>query len=253
MASPADSATSDDRLLDGRLLLRQPRRGYRVAIDPVVLAAAVPAGAGDRVLDVGCGVGAAALCLAWRVTGCRVVGVERDPELAALARHNAKANGLVDRVAIHTADLAALPDELKNTAFDLVMTNPPYHPPEAGTASEARAGATRESLPLVRWLELCLRRLKPRGWLVVVHRAGRLAELCCVLREGCGDVRILPLWPSGEARAAQRVLVAARKGGRGESRLLRGLVLHGRDGRFTPEAEAVLRRGEPLVLVERRR
>ncbi len=252
VASPVDSAASDDRLLDGRLILRQPRRGYRVAIDPVLLAAAVPARAGDRVLDVGCGVGAAALCLAWRVPGCRVVGVERDPELAALARHNAEVNGMTSRMVVHTADLAALPDELRNAVFDLVMTNPPYHPREAGTASKWRDAATRESLPLVRWLELCLRRLKPRGWLVVVHRAGRLAELCAALEARCGDVRILPLWPTEEAWRAQRVVVAARKGGRGESRLLRGLVLHGRDGRFTAEAEAVLRRGGALELVERR-
>src|SRR5580692_7243816 len=91
-------ATSDDALLGGRVHLHQPAQGYRVAIDPVLLAAAVPAAEGDRVLDIGCGVGAASLCLAARVPGCRIVGLELQPALAQLAAENAARNAVADRV-----------------------------------------------------------------------------------------------------------------------------------------------------------
>src|SRR6185503_13495505 len=93
-------ATSDDTLLGGRVKLRQPVDGYRVAIDPVILAAAVPAGAQDRVIDIGCGTGAASLCLAARVPNCRGVGLERDHALAELARDNVARNGFADRLAV---------------------------------------------------------------------------------------------------------------------------------------------------------
>ena len=85
---------SQDRLLGGRVQLAQPLGGYRVAVDPVLLAAAVPARAGELAADFGAGSGAVGLCLAARVQGCRVVGLEREPDLAALTRANASDMGL---------------------------------------------------------------------------------------------------------------------------------------------------------------
>ena len=79
---------TDDALLGGRLRFQQPARGYRVAIDPVLLAAAVPASSGARVLDVGAGTGAASLCLAARAPECQIVGLELQRELCRIGSHN---------------------------------------------------------------------------------------------------------------------------------------------------------------------
>jgi tRNA1(Val) A37 N6-methylase TrmN6 len=63
---------------------------------------------------------------------------------------------------------------------------------------------------------------------------------------GCGSQRLLPLWPhAGEP--AKRVLLLARKGGRGPGVVLPGLVLHNADGGYTPAADAVLRGGAGLA------
>ena len=62
---------------------------------------------------------------------------------------------------------------------------------------------------------------------------------------GCGSVLLLPLAPR-EGQAAKRVLIMARRGGRGPARLLPPFVLHGPDGAFTPAAEAILRDAAPL-------
>src|SRR5271155_1983195 len=89
----SSSDVTDDTLLDGKVVFRQPATGYRAAIDPVLLAAAVPDAVQGRVLDLGCGAGAAMLCLARRRDDLHVVGLERDPKLAELARQNAASNG----------------------------------------------------------------------------------------------------------------------------------------------------------------
>ena len=92
------SGFTEDTLLDGRVRLLQPTEGYRVAIDPVILAAAVPATPGERVLDLGSGTGAAALCLAVREPGCRISGLERELALVRLAQSSAELTGVAGRV-----------------------------------------------------------------------------------------------------------------------------------------------------------
>ena len=247
MTGHTEVELTEDRLLGGRVRLWQPRHGYRVAIDPVLLAAAVEPAPGAVVLDVGTGTGAAALCLAARVAGCRVVGLEREPELLAIARLNFAGDGQPERLELVAGDLFAPPTQLTAVAFDQVMTNPPFHasgsatPPRTPTG---RAAHVTES-DLALWIQACLARLRPRGWLTLIHRADQLDVILAALVGRAGDIKLCPVWPDADT-AARRVIVSARKTGRGPLRLGRGLVLHGPDGRFTPAAEAVLRDAGPL-------
>lgn len=238
--------TTDDRLLDGRVILRQPVKGYRAAIDPVLLAAAVRAAIGHRVLDAGCGTGAAAFCLAARLPHAEVTGLEIQPAYAALARESAALNGMEARVRIVAGDLAAPPD--LGPPFDVVMTNPPFGaaqgngggtpPPDVGLAT-----AHMESdLTLVAWIKACLALLKHNGRLVVIHRADRVSELLAALEPATGDIRVLPIHPKA-GEAARRVIVNAAKGRRSPDTVQAGFVLHESDGRFTAAADAVLRGG----------
>ncbi|HYD30916.1 MAG TPA: methyltransferase [Azospirillaceae bacterium] len=236
-----------DTLLGGRVRLAQPRRGYRAAVDPVLLAAAVPAQAGERVLDLGCGVGAAALCLAARVPGTSLVGLEMQSDLAELGRRNAADSGFGDRVAIMTGDLLRPP---ALGSFDRVMANPPYLRPGAHTAPpvDGRAMAHGEGeARLADWIAAARRLLKNKGWFTIIHRADRLDEIVALLhRERFGSLILFPLWPrAGEE--ARRVVVSARKGGRGPATLAAGLTLHGEGNAYTPRAEAVLRDAAPLL------
>jgi tRNA1(Val) A37 N6-methylase TrmN6 len=251
MATPTDDCLSEDRLLGGRVRFLQPRRGYRVAIDPVLLAAAVPAATGHLVLDAGSGTGAAALCLATRIPGARVVGLERNAELLAVGRQNVALNAMAERVELLAGDVLDPGGTLRDRApFDHVMTNPPYHRRTAATSPRTATGAAAhlaDGDPAA-WIEACLAWLRPRGWLTLIHRAEALTELLAALAGRAGDVVVYPFWPNVDAPTAKRVIVAARKGGRGPTRLDRGLVLHAPDGRFTEAAEAVLRDAAPLPL-----
>ena len=234
---------SVDAFLGGRLQIAQPRTGYRAGIDPVLLAAAVPARAGETLLDLGCGAGVAALCAGARVPGLRLSGLELQPAYAALARANATRGGIVMEVL--TGDVAAMPDALRQRQFDHVIANPPYFDRAAGTpaADAGREGALGEALPLADWVAAALRRCRPGGHVCIVHRAERLTCLLAAMR---GSVEVLPLIPR-RGRAARLVLVRARKGGRAGLRLCDGWVLHegahhaGDGENLTPSTASVLR------------
>ncbi|MDP6353160.1 MAG: methyltransferase [Alphaproteobacteria bacterium] len=222
--------------------LYQPRRGYRAAIDPVLLAAAVAAGAGEHVLDLGMGVGAAALCLASRIAGVRITGLEVQPELAAIAARNMVSNAVSERVSVVVGDVIAPPAALA-TGFDHVMANPPYLPRERSTDSARDDAAVVEvSGKLGDWVALALARVRPKGTITFIHRADRLAELLGVLHPRAGDMVVVPLWPRAGA-SAKRVLVRARAGLRGPLRLAPGLSLHQSDGDYTDAAQDILRDG----------
>ena len=247
--APADDFT-EDRLLGGRVVLRQPRQGYRAAIDPVFLAAAVPAQAGDSVLDVGCGAGAAMLCLARRVEECRVAGIDTQRELVRLAGDNVLLNGVGSRVTVMSGDLLRPPPRLEPGSFAHAMANPPYLDATSGTpppdGGKAVAHVEGEA-DLAAWVKFALTMVRAKGSVTFIHRADRLDRLLAELSGRAGAIEFFPLW-AGEGKPAKRVILRARKGVATPMRVLPGLVLHEADGRYTAAADAVLRGAAALVL-----
>jgi len=238
------SETSEDRFLGGAVLVRQKLSGFRAGLDAVILAAAVPALAGEDVLELGSGAGTASLCLARRVPA-RLKGMEIDPELVALAQDNARENGLSERVSFVTADIFALPVCFRKP-FDHVFCNPPFHD-EAGEAppDAARARALQDGGKLSGWLTAGMKRTVSGGSFTTILRADRLGEALAALPDR--GVTVFPLWPKAGV-AAKRVILQACQGSRTPVQMLAGLVLHEADGKYTAEADAVLRGGAALPL-----
>ncbi len=220
----------------------------------MLLAAAVPAAAGDSILDAGTGSGAATLCLAARVPDCRIVGLEIQRPLQRIASDNARHNEFGARVEMIEGDLDRPPPRVVGASFDHVMTNPPHLVAAGATAppnpGRARAHVERE-LDLAGWLAACLRMLKPGGMLTLIHRADRLADALGALAGPLGDLVVFPLWPHARERPAKRILVQGRKGSRAPLRLVPGLVLHEADGRYSAAADAILRHAKALRLDSR--
>lgn len=239
---------SRDAFLGGRVQLWQPVTGYRAGVDPVLLAASVPAHAGQTVLDLGCGVGAAALCLGARVPGLTLTGVEIQPEYADLARRNG--HGMLEVI---TCDLTDMPLELRQRQFDHVLANPPYFKASARRAAQdaGREAALGEATPLRDWVRIAAKRLAPKGLAHFIHRVERLPDLLTAMHATLGSVEVLPLSPR-IGRAAELVIVRARKSGRAAFRLHAPLILHegphhARDGdSFVPAIRDVLRSGAAL-------
>lgn len=250
----ADSELTCDDFLGGSIKIWQPKKGYRAATDPVFLGAAVNAKAGQSVLELGCGAGTALACLCHRVSGVNGFGLEVQSDYADLARRNSDENGL--GLSIHNGSLLEMPNELREISFDHVFANPPFYDPSATSAPENRGRdlAHREGeAQLYDWVSVGLRRLKPRGYFTMIHRAERLGDILTALHGKAGDIRVLPL-SARSRREAGRVIVRARKGVVGPLKLLAPMILHSGDahmhdqGSFLPEVRKVLRNIQPIVM-----
>jgi tRNA1Val (adenine37-N6)-methyltransferase len=241
---------SGDSFLGGRITAQQPLDGFRSGTDAVMLAASVPAQEGDGVLELGAGAGVASLCVAARISGCRVSGLEVFPELVALAQANARANGVQARVTFACADIFDLPGPWRRN-FNHVFCNPPFHGAQGMTSPRAaRARALQDKGLLASWLASGLKRVRAAGTFTAIIRADRLLEALDALPPT--GVAIFPLWPrAGEP--AKRIIVQARKNARTPLRLLAGLVLHEENGDYTRDADAVLRGAGSLALDNPRR
>jgi tRNA1(Val) A37 N6-methylase TrmN6 len=224
--------------------MAQPRKGFRAGHDTVLLAASVPAKAGSRVLELGAGAGVASLCLAWRVPGVCVTGIEIDPELVALANENAERNGMADRVRFECGDAASLGG---SPAFDHVFFNPPFHPASGEQSpSQRRDVAMRDAANAIAdWTRNALALTRPEGTVTAILRADRAEEML-VAGDAKGTV-LFPLFPrAGEA--PKRTIIQFQKGSQEPRRVTAGLILHEQDGRNSETAEAVLRHGAVLRL-----
>ena len=252
---PAADGITEDAVLGGRLRLRQPERGHRVGHDAILLAAACPARAGDKVVDLGAGVGAAGLALASRVPAATVTLVEIDPKLAALAEENARLNRMEERVRAVTLDATAPARAFSAAGLGAdsvaqVLMNPPFNDPRRQRSSPdaARAlahTAARSVLPP--WVKTAARLLRARGRLTLIWRADGLADVLAALAPAFGAVAVTPVHPAPDEPAI-RILITAVKASRGPLTLLPPLVLADASGRPTPAAEAVLREGTALLM-----
>ncbi|MHB8283676.1 MAG: tRNA1(Val) (adenine(37)-N6)-methyltransferase [Caulobacteraceae bacterium] len=245
-APDADAAAGEvtqGTVLGGRVILRQPRVGYRAGLDAALLAASVEARPGERAIEAGCGVGGALLQAAARQPDVHFTGVERDGAALALARENIGLNTLADRVEVRAGDVELAFSGLGLAPFDLAFSNPPFFDDETSLRGPhpSRRGAYIADGGLAAWARFLLKAVRPGGRITVVHRADRLADLLGLLGEGGGSFRIRPVQPFADA-PAKRVLVRAIKTGKAPLVLLPPLVLHDRDGaKHTPLADALLR------------
>ncbi|WP_029029405.1 tRNA1(Val) (adenine(37)-N6)-methyltransferase [Salinarimonas rosea] len=240
---PPEDATRDT-LLDGRVVLWQRRRGHRAGTDAVLLAAAAAPRPGEVVVDVGAGTGAVGLMAASQVPEVRIVLIERDPVLAALAVRNLAENAMSGRGMSVCADVLAGPPMAPGGA-DVVATNPPFLEQGDAPASPNPARAAAHVLDaggLAAWIDACARLLRRRGRLVLIQRADKLPACLAALAPRFGAIRVTPVHPRADADAT-RVVITAIKDARTPASLAPPFVLHGPDGRFTERAERAHREG----------
>ena len=251
MTDPRDF--TEDAFLGGRLRLRQPRSGHRAGHDAMLLAAATPARSGNRVVDLGAGVGAAGLAVAKRVAGIELVLVEIDEGLAGLARGNAVANAIAaDIIMLDVTSAAGVfaAAGLAPDSVDVVLMNPPFNDPERHRASPDKVreiahvatAATLES-----WVHAARRILKSGGALTLIWRADRLVEALSALGRGFGSLELLPVHPEAKVPAI-RVLIRAIKGGKAPLQMHAALVLNDESALPNKQVQDVLAGKEVLPL-----
>ncbi len=234
-----------DAFLGGRLTIAQPTKGFRAGLDSVLLGAAVGAAAG-RLLDLGAGVGTAALVALTHRPGLSATLVESDSAMAALAVENLAANGLAARAGVLELDVTApgrarAAAGLAADAYAAVIANPPFF--EDGTPAASRGTAARQmpAEALERWVRTAATHAAPGAEIIFIHVAGRLAPLLAAMSARFGALTVLPLTPR-DNEPAHRILIRGIKGSRAPLTLLASRPLHTPGGRqFRPEFEAIFR------------
>ena len=246
-----DDVTIDD-CLSGAIKVVQPKSGYRAGIDPILLAASIPAKFGQSVLELGCGVGTASLALAHRVAGLNITVVEVQPSYAKLALRNADLNNLP--LSVVCADLAELPSEIRDQQFDHVFANPPYFDRKSSTPSDdiGRDRAIGENDELNMWLSVAAKRVKPKGYVHFIFRTERMDEFLRLMPNSLGSRVITPIVPR-HGRQSTLFMAHACKNGQAAFRLESPLILHKgefhqQDGEdYSQKISKVLRDGDALT------
>lgn len=244
------SSLSSGTLMAGKILYDQFISGNRTGLEPVLMAASVPARPGQRVAEIGCGAGAGLLCLSQRITGLNLWGIEADPPSLALAQHNLEANGRTGVTLLNAYFPDNLPQDTPYGRFDHCFANPPWHPTQGTPSPLSQRDLARRAQPdtLESWVKGCTRLLRYKGSLTLILPATSLAEACAALaHHNFGDITLCPLWPK-VGREARLMLIQARYCVRSPSRILPGLTLHEADGTFTPQSRLILKEGHPLTL-----
>ena len=239
------SGVTEDTVLGGKVTLFQPERGFRAGTDSLLLAAAVTISAGEHALEIGSGCGGALLPAAWRNSDGRFTGLEVDPDMTALAKRGAMANGAAMRVRAETGEASMWVRERENM-FDCVFSNPPYFQPgtikPTGTEKET---AYITPLTTDEWVKAMLHAAKPKAPVILIHRAAELAALLSALDRRAGEITVLPIYAK-PGEPAKRILVRARKSlRRGEVRLLEPVYQYSAAGEVTDFLESV-RRGDAI-------
>lgn len=249
--------TTVDAFLGGRLQIKQPRLGYRAGLDPVLLAAAVPARTGEAICELGCGVGTALWCLARRVGDLRLVGIERHAQLLSLAQENAALNQ-IPATLLHE-DITEPSDAFKQMSFDHVIANPPFFDRARGSAaySSTRESGRGQDTALLDWVKLAYKRLKPKGYAHFLINAAQFPEISNAFFEQDFAFEAYPIAAYAH-RPARTLLIRARKGGKSAFSLHFPIILHpsapqtaGKVDKYQPAIEAVLRDGAALTLPQR--
>lgn len=224
---------SCDFIFNGGIRLIQPKIGYRVAIDPFILAGFVKVKSGMRVLDVGCGVGTISLLLKYEDPTLDILGIDVDPDFCDIFKQNAKLNKM--QIGVINGDIAKIQLDL----FDCVVTNPPFYDASAARISKVKQQANFETITLRSWILGCLKQLKNGGIFALIHVASRVDEIICILARRVGNINIIPIFTRAGV-PAKRVVITGIKGSRSEICITPGITVHNVDGSYTEEVKKML-------------
>ena len=203
--------------MGGKIVLKQPVKGYRAGLDAVLLATSLSARPGEQILEAGSGAGTALLCAAGRLPEALFTGLEKDEDMVCLARENSLLNNLSQRVHIHQGSVHEDPSSLLQSVFpakyfDQSFLNPPFyadHEYKEDMHQKKKQAFGLGKTPLKTWIDFCLRSIKPKGRLTLIHRADRLDKIIATLSNHAGDIRVLPVHAYAD-KPAIRVLVGSR-------------------------------------------
>jgi tRNA1(Val) A37 N6-methylase TrmN6 len=235
-----DVLLTKDSILDGKIVIFQPKTGYRVAVDPLVLAFYVPVSKNQKILDVGCGVGVISLILKMKEPTLEVYAIDVDNDMCRICRKNIMENAQIITIINDSIDNINSNHILQNEKFDQVVTNPPFFRTASSRIAPAKRRSNFETMELSEWISHCFAKLKNRGIFSIIHAAERLDDIICALRHNrAGAIEVIPIFSHSGANA-KRVVVRCRKNGSSSTTIASGLVMHDASGKYSAAAAEIL-------------
>jgi tRNA1Val (adenine37-N6)-methyltransferase len=241
-AIPTKREMTADSFFNGRIHVKQDRRGYRFSIDAVILAHHVQPQPEDTLIDLGTGCAIIPLILAYRHPDIRIRGIEIQPSLAEIARLNVAENRLQAQIDIHCMDLRSLDHRLLATPADIVTANPPFREKQSGRINPNRQSAVARheiETTLAEVVAAACRLLRKGGRLMVVYSADRTTDLLCAMRSAGIEPKRCRMVHSKRHGRARLVLVEGIKGARPGIVVTAPLVIYNKDASYTDEIEAM--------------
>ncbi len=242
-----------DTILGGSVIIKQPRYGYRISSDSIFLAASVPLGAGDQILDLGAGTGAISLALAKRCSKVFITAIENHTKHLKCLYENIELNNLLGRIDVMGLDISELPDSLIKRKFDHVVCNPPFYNKSSNQLpgeTSKRVSSHEGSVTLEKWIKLASKFLKKGGSFSLIMPSNRYDESIEILSKYFLTIRILELIPR-KGKKSKRILLQGWTKGIKQIQRLDSIELHTeKNNNFTNKAEKILREGNTLMLAE---
>ena len=232
-----------DDFLGGKIRLKQPKVGYRATSDAVLLASSVGIKKNETLLDVGCGSGVVAFSIAARVPSTQLTGVEVQQDLVHLTRENAILNEF--KMDVIEADISQKVPSLHGQLFHHVVTNPPFYTEDPKRANAQVAFAYKQVVPLEKWIDFCLKHVRPKGTFSMIHRTEAVPDILSLLQKKLGGICLIPIWPKPGV-SPKRVIIRGVLGSQKPFSIHKGVVMHNLDNTRTQQAENIMRHGFPL-------
>lgn len=227
-----------DRLGLGRLLIYQDEKIFKFTIDPILVAGFLRARQEERILDLGTGGGVIPLWLAGYRDYMDITGLEIQPEIADLARQNARLNDLEGRIKIITGDIRDLPVEMQGNQFPWIVSNPPYWSAATArlTGNPALDQAKFELTCTIDDVAKAARSLaKGNGRLVMVHLPERLPDILGAFRQYGFEPKRLQMVHAKPGEPPNRILIEGQRNGKPHLHVLPPLYVRDEHGEFTDE------------------
>jgi tRNA1Val (adenine37-N6)-methyltransferase len=232
-----------DHFLNGKIKVKQGRKGYRFSVDAVILAGFMEPRNGMRAADLGTGCGIIPLLMAHGHKNMELYGIEIQKDLAEIALENVRNNGLDQQITILQEDIKTLNENRLGGPLDLVVSNPPYRRVRGGKLNphHQKAGARHEIHgTLEDFISASRRLLKESGRLSMIYLAERAVDLMCGMRDSGVEPKKIRWVHSHFGSPAKLVLVEGMKGGGTGVEILKPLYLYNQDGSYNPEVQGMM-------------
>ena len=222
----------------------QNKQGYRFSIDALLLSSFVNVRHVENIADLGTGSGIIGLLLARKYPGAKVLLVELQKSLYALAERNIVLNNMEERVEVLLADIKHMKETAQPRSYDLVVSNPPFRKPATGCLSlgEEKAVARHElRLEFADLAEAASHLLKVRGRFSMIFHPERLLEVIDILKRNRLEPKRTRFVHNDPKAGSKIVLIEAVKEGRPGLKVSSPLFIYNEKGAYSAELNEMYR------------